>query len=95
MDTIVEEKSSSIRDLQGAESIALDWTPIIKIEDGGRFLSATYCPRYYNPETGRYISEDPIRFEGRDSNLYRYVFNNPVNLFDPFGLISELCSRDY
>ncbi|MCH7615960.1 MAG: RHS repeat-associated core domain-containing protein, partial [Nitrospinae bacterium] len=41
--------------------------------------------RYYDPQTGRFLSEDPIGFGGLDQNLYRYVFNNPVNLSDPSG----------
>ena len=42
--------------------------------------------RYYNPSTGRYISEDPIGFLGLDVNLYRYVNNKSVSYNDPFGL---------
>jgi RHS repeat-associated protein len=41
--------------------------------------------RYYNPGTGRFLSEDPIRFYG-GNNFYRYVLNNPVNFIDPTGL---------
>jgi len=41
--------------------------------------------RYYSPATGRFISEDPIRFLG-ESNLYRYGLNNPTNKKDPTGL---------
>jgi RHS repeat-associated protein len=42
--------------------------------------------RYYSPETGRFISEDPISFYGGDINLYRYCWDNPVNYIDPLGL---------
>ena len=42
--------------------------------------------RYYDPEVGRFISEDPIGFEGGDVNLMVYVGNNPILLMDPFGL---------
>jgi len=42
--------------------------------------------RYYDPEVGRFISEDPIGFEGGDVNLYAYASNNPVNFLDPWGL---------
>ena len=39
--------------------------------------------RYYNPETGRFISEDPAR-DG--SNWYVYCKNNPVTFVDRTGL---------
>ena len=29
--------------------------------------------RYYSPETGAYISQDPIRLNGNNPNLYAYV----------------------
>lgn len=41
--------------------------------------------RYYNPSTGRFLSADPIGFKGGDTNLYRYVLDNPVNLIDSRG----------
>lgn len=41
--------------------------------------------RFYDPSVGRFIGEDPIRFESNDLNLYRYVINNPLSLVDPFG----------
>ncbi|AVD71757.1 RHS repeat domain-containing protein [Desulfobulbus oralis] len=41
--------------------------------------------RYYDPETGRYLSPDPIGLEG-GLNLYAYVDNDPVNWVDPWGL---------
>jgi len=46
-----------------------------------------YRARYYDANTGRFLSEDPIGFAGGDQNLYRYVLNNPVNFVDPDGLI--------
>ena len=41
--------------------------------------------RYYSPELARWISEDPIEFNGGDMNLYRYVENNPLYWIDPDG----------
>ena len=41
--------------------------------------------RYYDPQVGRFISEDPIGFDGGDVNLYGYVGNNSVNYNDPSG----------
>jgi RHS repeat-associated protein len=42
--------------------------------------------RYYDAETGRFLSEDPIGFAGGDANLYRYVSNIPIDSTDPNGL---------
>ncbi len=42
--------------------------------------------RYYDPQVGRFISEDPIGFAGGDVNLYVYCLNNPVMFVDPLGL---------
>jgi len=47
-----------------------------------------YRARYYDPQTGRFLSEDPLGLGAGDQNFYRYVFNNPVNLIDPSGLFS-------
>ena len=41
-----------------------------------------------DPFTGRWISRDPIAEEG-GINLYGYVGNNPVNAFDPLGLMQD------
>jgi len=45
-----------------------------------------YRARYYSPSLHRFISEDPIRFRGRDINLYRYAYSNPTRFRDPQGL---------
>jgi len=47
-----------------------------------------YRARYYDPNIGRLISEDPIRFKG-GVNFYAYVGNNPLNLTDPSGLCPQ------
>lgn len=41
--------------------------------------------RYYDSETMRWLSPDPIGFEG-GPNLYAYVMNNPLSLYDLYGL---------
>lgn len=59
---------------------------------GREFDTATnlyyYRARYYDPNIGRFISEDPIRFKG-GVNFYAYVGNNPLNLTDPSGLCPQ------
>jgi RHS repeat-associated protein len=44
-----------------------------------------YRARYYDPMEGRFISKDPIGFDGNDVNLYGYVSNNAINFTDPKG----------
>ncbi len=44
-----------------------------------------YRARYYDPTTGRFISEDPVRYAG-GRNFYVYVGNEPTTLLDPMGL---------
>jgi RHS repeat-associated protein len=46
--------------------------------------------RYYDPNIGRFISQDPIQ-EG--VNWYVYTENNPVNRVDPSGLDWDLSIR--
>jgi len=44
-----------------------------------------YRARYLDSSTGRFISQDPIGYNG-GMNVYRYVRNNPVLFADPLGL---------
>jgi RHS repeat-associated protein len=47
-----------------------------------------YRARYYDPVSGRFLSEDPMRFSA-GVNFYPYVQNNPINLVDPLGLCEQ------
>ena len=49
--------------------------------------------RYYDPQQGRYISQDPIGLRG-GTNLYGYV-TNPISMVDPLRLegVAEACYR--
>ena len=40
--------------------------------------------RYYDPGVGRYDREDPVGLVG-GVNLFAYVDNNPINLYDYLG----------
>jgi RHS repeat-associated protein len=40
--------------------------------------------RYYDPSLGRFLSEDPKRFQA-NVNFYSYVSNSPIIHLDPFG----------
>jgi len=44
-----------------------------------------YRARYYDPQIGRFISQDPVG-RARGANYYAYVVNNPLLYTDPLGL---------
>ncbi|HXJ03745.1 MAG TPA: RHS repeat-associated core domain-containing protein [Candidatus Acidoferrum sp.] len=60
-----------------------------------------YRARYYDQAGGRFMSEDPLKFDG-GIDFYAYVSNNPVVSTDPLGLagcppnvvayIKQMCS---
>ncbi len=56
---------------------------------GGIYDTETKLVRFgardYNSEIGRWTSKDPIRFDAKDTNIYGYVFQDPVNYIDPNG----------
>ena len=54
------------------------------------FAASYYRARYYDPNAGRFVSEDPLKSQIK-RNRYRYVSNNPLIFNDPLGLI-ETCS---
>ncbi|EYF02224.1 RHS repeat-associated core domain-containing protein [Chondromyces apiculatus] len=58
------------------------WPGQYEDEETGLFYNRF---RYYDPESGRYVSQDPIRLLG-GINSYRYTFNPTLNI-DPLGLI--------
>ncbi len=43
-----------------------------------------YRARYYSPQMGRFISEDPMQFRA-DVNFYSYAGNAPTEFIDPQG----------
>lgn len=58
---------------------------------GGHYTDAEtgfvyYGYRYYNPQTGRWLSKDPIGETGGD-NLYSFVNNSPSNFADELGML--------
>ena len=48
-----------------------------------------YGYRYYNPETGRWITRDPIGESG-GINLYLHTSNDPTNRYDAVGMQDRL-----
>ncbi len=75
-----------------ASGISKDWIPFAFA--GGLYDSDVYDigllrfgARDYDPVIGRWVSKDPIRFDGGQANIYVYVGNDPVNHSDPLGLM--------
>ncbi len=55
-----------------------------------------YRARYYNPTTGRFLSEDPLGFDGDGPNLYTYAGDDPIDMSDQLGLFGgspAYCAR--
>jgi RHS repeat-associated protein len=52
--------------------------------DSNDYQIMYYRNRYYDPQDGRFLTNDPLGYiDGL--NLYEYVRSNPVLLYDPFG----------
>ncbi|HSK78587.1 MAG TPA: RHS repeat-associated core domain-containing protein, partial [Thermoanaerobaculia bacterium] len=51
-----------------------------------------YRARYYSPSFDRFISEDPIGFEG-GMNIYAYADGDPAMKTDPLGLATFMCMK--
>lgn len=49
--------------------------------------------RYYDPEQGNYISQDPIGLKGNNPILYGYVYDSNTQV-DPIGISVESRSLD-
>ena len=48
--------------------------------------------RGYDAESGRWLTQDPIGFQG-GSNFFAYAENNPIRFTDPLGLAIWICNR--
>jgi len=59
-------------------------------QNTGEGISAlVFCGhRYYDPNTCRWLTRDPIGYAG-GINLYAFCGNNPVNRIDPWGFCGE------
>ena len=64
---------------------------------GGIFDPDTKLTRFgareYDAQFGRWLPKDPIRFDGGDTNLYRYASLDPVNEKDISGLDTFMCTK--
>jgi RHS repeat-associated protein len=93
-----------VLDQQGNVTASYDYDPYGKLTNSPAKLpefgyagmqyhaaSGLYLTKYrvYEPQSGRWLSRDPIEEEG-GINLYGYVGGDPLNYIDPLGLES-LC----
>lgn len=51
---------------------------------------SNYKARFYSPKLGRFLQNDPVRFEAGDVNLYRYCGNSSIVRSDPEGTVWSL-----
>ena len=63
-----------------------------------------YRARLYDAATGRFLSEDQLRFGSGSSDFYPYVSNRPLNNSDPsglcrievrFALLGSICGKQW
>jgi RHS repeat-associated protein len=63
---------------------------------GGLYDQGTQLVRFgvrdYNPAVGRWTARDPALFGGGDPNLYGYAVSDPINMTDPAGLDTFVCT---
>ena len=63
---------------------------------GGLYDQGTALVRFgardYNPAVGRWTARDPALFGGGDANLYGYVVSDPINMTDPAGRDTFVCT---
>jgi len=68
------------------EAFLASRAPSLSEEAAPEYPQASYYrARYYDPQGGRFISEDPLGFEA-GSDFYVYVMNDPTYGIDPSGL---------
>jgi RHS repeat-associated protein len=75
----------------GAATISPDSTLVNNLRLPGQYFDSETglhynWHRYYEPGLGRYLTPDPIGFEG-GINLYVYGASNPINSIDPDGQV--------
>jgi RHS repeat-associated protein len=66
----------------------------IYLHQGGRYdttsLLYNFRMRHYSPSLGRWVQIDPLRHAAGDTNLYRFVRDNPIFYTDPSGAIAPI-----
>ncbi|PRY57574.1 RHS repeat-associated protein [Vreelandella songnenensis] len=81
---------AAVKNMSGSTSQPIRFQDQWHDEESGLYYNRH---RYYDPQQGRYISQDPIGLSG-GTNLYGYV-TNPAGAVDPLGLEGlKLCAQE-
>ncbi len=67
-------------------SVTIPNTFMFAGREGAEDGLSQYRMRYYDANLGRFISEDPLGLAAGDASFYRYVYGDPTDIVDPFGL---------
>ena len=84
------ERKNAHQDSAPSNSLQALWLEAVVREN---YTASYYRARYYDPQSGKFISEDPIRFSA-GVNFYAYVTNSPFNFTDPTGTQGYPSSND-
>jgi RHS repeat-associated protein len=88
---VAEFRYDSFGNLQTPEALPLELGGDFRFQ--GQWLESNtdlyhFRARYYDPETGRFVSRDPVEVietVPESSNPYQFVYNNPLVYSDPTG----------
>jgi RHS repeat-associated protein len=98
-DILSEPRFSSVGNVTAATGSLTNTLRYTGRELDGETNLYSYRARYFSSIAGRFISEDPLLFGGDDTNFYRYVHNDTIDLTDPTGLCPENrfwnCAKGY
>ncbi|MFG6668794.1 RHS repeat-associated core domain-containing protein [Halomonas sp. HNIBRBA4712] len=75
---------AAVKNVRGSASQPIRFQGQWHDEESGLYYNRH---RYYDPQQGRYVSQDPIGLNG-GTNLYGYV-TNPMGAVDPLGLFEN------
>jgi hypothetical protein len=79
---LTEPQQTSQREVRSQSRVA----PPLRLIPLSEMQSSYYRARYYDPSAGRFLSEDPLGFNGEDANFFSYVANSSASFVDPWGL---------